>query len=124
MPNIDNSLRNNTYMSRMFEGCSGCVLIDIRKLILSENDLYRCFYDVNPFCVIVVKDNTEKQKVLNSYPNFKQVYTAAEYEENDHLYSHVHVTLYDRSGNLIPEYDGGAHYSLYYYEYYNNDTNS
>lgn len=70
-------LQNTTYM---FNNCSNLEFIDMRNFTFDNLTSYRdMFWQVNYYCEIIVKDETQKQWVL-SQKNFANIKTVAEYE--------------------------------------------
>lgn len=71
------NLQNTIYM---FNNCSNLEFIDMRNFTFDNLTSYRdMFTQVNYYCEIIVKDETQKQWIL-SQRNFANIKTVAEYE--------------------------------------------
>ena len=68
----------------MFYGCTSLEKIDIRNFEFTQmlsNYRTNMFTGVPDNCLIIVKNETEKNQVLRNYPNLTNVKTVSEYEE-------------------------------------------
>lgn len=103
------------YCSAMFSNCVRLTYADVRNLEFSNTfENWDIFNQVSPYCCIIVKNNTEKEYLLNTYSNFQQIYTASEYEENNDLYTTVTINLQDDEGNSWAGIDtSNVYYSIY-----------
>lgn len=96
MPNIDTSANSdNASFAYLCNSCRYLEYADFRKLVFNENNMYSAFDDMNPICAIIVKDATEKQKIINQWSYLKCVYTPEEYEEREETTVHFDFKNWD-----------------------------
>lgn len=72
-----------TSMNNTFDGCQGLQKLDIRKLELTNvNNYINVFSGIPTNCLIIVKDQNNKNWVLARRSDFTNVQTVEEYEGN------------------------------------------
>lgn len=115
IPNIKNDYRDYTSVSEMFTYDYHLLLADISGFDLTNNidGISSMFNEVSPWCAIIVKDSNSKQELLNYYSSFKQIYTKAEYEANDDLYTIFHLYITDSDGNDL---SNRSKFTVQYYD--------
>lgn len=65
----------------MFSSCFGANKIDIRKMTFKDGaTINYMFSSVPDNCLIIVKSDTEKTKILNEFSNLTNIQTVSEYE--------------------------------------------
>jgi hypothetical protein len=72
-------------MRQTFMGCTSLEYLDIRNMNLASNTSYtansmNAFDGVPTNCTIIVKDASNRTYIKNSYPNFTNIYTVAEWQ--------------------------------------------
>lgn len=74
---------NVTNMQSIFNNCIALEFLDIRNFtfgLVSSGSFSSAFQYVPNDCLIIVKDDTEKQYIVNAYSNLTNVKTVEEYE--------------------------------------------
>ena len=80
--NLSNFITSKvTKFSQMFSGCTALQKLDIRNFTFEKmNSNGSMFYNVPVDCLIIVKSDTEKTKILSIRSDFTNVKTLAEYQ--------------------------------------------
>ena len=74
-------LSNAKDITNMFNLCTSLEFLNVSQFEFSNiENTNSCLADINTNCEIIVKDDTEKNWVLNNYPELQNVKTVAEYE--------------------------------------------